>query len=161
LDPASGQDLPHGYIASFHLGGDASAALAALSRDFPNVSLIDLNAILDRVRDIAQRVGDAVTWVLGFSLAAGLLVLLAALAASADERRFEAALLRCLGAHRSQISAAVLAEFAALGVLAGAIAVVAAGAIGVALARGVFELPGYLPPWLPLAGVIAAAALLV
>jgi len=161
LDPASGSQLPHGYIASFHLGGDAATPLAALSRTFANVSLIDLAAILDRVRDIGERVGQAVTWVLGFSLVAGLLVLLAALAANADERRSEAALLRCLGARSGQISAAVLAEFAALGVLAGGIAVVAAAALGAALARGVFELPGWLPPWLPLAGVVGGAALLV
>lgn len=161
LDPASGAQLPHSLVASFHLPGQASPELAAFSRAFPNVSLIDLNAILDRVRDIVARVTHAVAWVLGFSLLAGVLVLLAALAATADERRFEAALLRTLGAHRRQLSIAVLAEFGALGLLAGVIAVLGAGAIGSVLARQVFKLSGYAPPLLPMVALIGAAAALV
>ncbi|MEO7062429.1 MAG: FtsX-like permease family protein [Dokdonella sp.] len=161
LDPASGAPLPHSVVASFHLQGDNAKSLAALSRDYPNISLIDLNAILDRVRDIVDRVTHAVSWVLGFSLLAGVLVLVAALAATADERRFEAALLRTLGAHSRQLSIAVLAEFAVLGILAGVIAVVAAGALGSALASGVFKLAGYTPPFAALAALVGAAALVV
>ncbi|MEP7042203.1 MAG: FtsX-like permease family protein [Dokdonella sp.] len=161
LDPASGETLPHSYVASFHLDGSAANALAGFSRDYPNVSLIDLNAILDRVRDIIGRVSRAVAWVLGFSLAAGVLVLLAALASTADERRFETALLRTLGAHARQLNIAVLAEFAVLGVLAGAIAVVGAGAIGSVLARQVFRMRDYVPPLGSLAIVVLAAALVV
>ncbi len=161
LDPASGATLPHSFVASFHLQGDTSKTLAALSRDYPNISLIDLNAILDRVRDIVARVTHAVSWVLGFSLLAGVLVLVAALAATADERRFEAALLRTLGAHARQLSIAVLAEFAVLGILAGVIAVVAASALGSALASGVFKLAGYTPPLPALTALVGAAALVV
>ena len=161
LDPATGATLPHGDVASFHLDGDAAAPLARLSRDFPNVSLIDLNAVLDRIRDIVGRVTAAAAWVLGFSLVAGVLVLLAALAATADERRTEAALMRTLGADSRQLGVAVLTEFAALGVLAGAIAIAAAAALGSALASGVFKLEGYAPPLLPLAAIVAAAAALV
>ena len=87
------------------------------------------------MRDIIGRVSRAVIWVLGFSLAAGVLVLLAALAATADERRFETALLRTLGAHSAQLSAAVLGEFAALGLVAGGIAAIGSAAIGIALAQ--------------------------
>lgn len=161
LDPASGAGLPHSHVASFHLDGDATQALAALSRAHPNLSLIDLNAILDRVRDIIARVSRAVAWVLGFSLAAGLLVLLAALASTADERRHETALLRTLGAHRRQLDVAVLTEFAALGLLAGCIAIAGAGAIGTLLARQVFRLGDYLPPLGELSLVVVGAALVV
>jgi len=158
LDPRSGAGLAHSYIASFHL--PPSQSLAGFSQNFPNVSLIDLNQILDRVRDIIGRVSRAVIWVLGFSLAAGLLVLLAALAATADERRFEAALLRTLGAHSAQLSAAVLGEFAALGLVAGGIAAIGSATIGMALARRVFHFGEYVPPFgLLLAVVLAAAAL--
>jgi putative ABC transport system permease protein len=161
LDPASGATLPHSVVASFHLERGAAKALAALSRDYPNISLIDLAAVLDRVRDTIDRVTHAVAWVLGFSLAAGVLVLLAALAMTADERRFEAALLRTLGANRRQLGIAVLAEFGVLGLLAGLIAVAGAGALGSVLASRVFKLAGYTPPLLPLAAIIAAAAVLV
>ncbi len=159
LDARTGDALAHSYIASFHL--PATTSLASLSRDFPNVSLIDLNQILDRVREIVGRVSRAVVWVLGFSLAAGLLVLLAALAATADERRFEAALLRTLGAHSSQLSAAVLGEFAALGIVAGGIAAIGSAAIGTALARRVFHFASYLPPFAALFTVICGAAALI
>lgn len=160
LDPAHGDPLPHSLISSFHLP-PGNAALATLSREMPNLSLIDVNSILDRVRDIISRVSSAVTWVLGFSLAAGILVLLAALAATADERRFEIALLRTLGAHGRQLTAAVLGEFAALGLLAGAVAAAGAAGTGIALARNVFRMPDYWPPAPELAGMALASALVV
>jgi len=159
LDARTGSELAHSTIASFHLPRDVS--LASLSRDFANVSLIDLNQILDRVREIIGRVSRAVISVLGFSLAAGLLVLLAALAATADERRFESALLRTLGAHSAQLSAAVLGEFAALGLVAGSIAAIGSAAIGYALASRVFRFESYTPPFSSLLAVVFAAAALV
>jgi putative ABC transport system permease protein len=161
VDPATGAGLAHSYLASFHVPAGVAPALAALSRDYSNVSLVDINAILDRVRDIVDRVGRAAGWVLGFSVAAGVLVLLAALAATADERRFEIALLRTLGAHARQLSAAVLGEFVALGLLAGAIAAIGAGGIGIALAERVFKLENYWPPVMPLLELVFAAAALV
>lgn len=161
LDPASGAELPHSFVASFHLDKGQATALAGLSRTYPNLSLIDLNAILDRVRDIIDRVTRAVAWVLGFSLLAGVLVLLAALASTADERRFETALLRTLGAHSRQLNIAVLSEFAVLGLLAGTIAVAGASIIGGVLASQVFRMRDYWPPLLPLAAVVLGAALIV
>jgi putative ABC transport system permease protein len=161
LDPASAQGISYSDIASFHLPPNSTTALATLSRDYPNLSLIDLNALLDRIRDIIARVGTAVTAVLGFSLAAGILVLFAALAATADERRFESALLRTLGAHRGQLVQAVLAEFAVVGLLAGLIAALGAGGAGMWMARGVFRIGSYVPPLSSLAAAVIAGAVLV
>ena len=146
LDPAHAQALPHSYLTSFHLPATQAGALGGVVREMPNVSLVDINAILDRVRELIERVSMAVTWVLGFSLAAGVLVLLAALASTADERRFESALLRTLGASSGQLRAAVLSEFAAVGLLAGLIAAFGAAITGVALARQAFRLTDYWPP---------------
>lgn len=160
LDPVSARDLPHSYLASVHVPPARAAELGALARELPNLSLIDLRALIDRVRDITDRVGRAVSWVLGFSLAAGLLVLSAALAVTSDERRGEAALLRTLGARRRQLDAAVLGEFALLGLLAGAVAAIGAGGGGTWLARAVFHID-YLPPFGGLALASAAAATLV
>ena len=160
LDPAHGAPLPHSLISSFHLPAH-DAGLSALSREMPNLSLIDVNSILDRVRDIISRVSAAVTWVLAFSLAAGILVLLAALAATADERRFEIALLRTLGAYRGQLNAAVLGEFAALGLLAGVVAAAGAAGSGLALARNIFRMPDYWPPMTLLAGMAVLSAIVV
>lgn len=159
LDPKTAAGLPHSFIASYWLPAAQAQELRGLSREFPNLSLIDINAILDRVRDIIDRVSSAVMAVLGFSLVAGLLVLIAALNVSAEERRFETALLRTLGARRGQLLATVLGEFALLGLIAGLIAAFGAISAGLSLGRGVFRIAWH-PPLLSFGlGVVAAVAL--
>ena len=139
-------DAPYNLISSFHLPHAQASALGAMTREFPNVSVLDIDAILVRVREVMTRVGQAVQLVMGFSLLAGLLVLLAALQSTAGERRYDSAVLRTLGARRSQLRGAVLVEFGALGFCAALLATLAAAAIGSLVARQVFELS--LPaPW--------------
>jgi putative ABC transport system permease protein len=159
LDPAHARTLPHDWIASFHLPRGHSRALAAFSRDYPNLSLIDVDELLDRVREIVAQVTGAARWVLGFSLLAGALVLAAALTASAAERRQEAALLRTLGARRGQLVLSALCEFALLGLIAGATALFGAAAGGAWLATSVFRIHDFVEPWgaLAIAAVVAAA----
>lgn len=161
LDPAHASDLPHTWLTSFYLPRGHADELARLSRDYGNLSLIDVDALLDRVRDIVDRVGGAVRWVLGFSLLAGALVLTAALAASAQERRKEAALLRTLGATRLQLRAAAACEFALLGLVAGLTASLGAAGAGLWLGQAVFRIEHFVPPLWPLAGAAAAAAVVV
>jgi putative ABC transport system permease protein len=159
LDPAHAQTLPHEWIASFHLPRGNATALAAFSRDYPNLSLIDVDELLDRVREIVAQVTGAARWVLGFSLLAGALVLAAALTASAAERRQEAALLRTLGASRGQLVLGALCEFALLGIISGATALFGAAAAGAWLAGSVFRIHEFAEPWgaLVIAAVVAAA----
>ena len=159
LDPAHAGELPHTWLASFHLGGGHARALAQLSRDYGNLSLVDVDSLLDRVRDIVDRVGNAVRWILGFSLLAGALVLAASLAASAAERRHEAALLRTLGARRAQLRVAAACEFALLGLVAGLTAGLGAAGAGLWLAHEVFHIEDFVPPPWPLAGAALAAAI--
>ncbi|NII11417.1 FtsX-like permease family protein [Oleiagrimonas sp. C23AA] len=161
LDPAHASVLPHTWIASFYLPSARSTALQSLSRSYPNISLIDVDALLARVRQIIDRVSSAVRWVLGFSLLAGALVLAAALASSAQERRHEAALLRTLGAHGRQLRAAAACEFALLGLVAGLTAAIGAAGAGWWLGQSIFRLHHFVPPLLPLAGYAALAALVV
>ncbi|HEX6614435.1 MAG TPA: FtsX-like permease family protein [Rhodanobacteraceae bacterium] len=159
LDPAHARTLPHDWIASFHLPRGHARALAAFSRDHPNLSLIDVDELLDRVREIVAQVTGAARWVLGFSLLAGALVLAAALTASAAERRQEAALLRTLGARRGQLVLGALCEFALLGLISGATALFGAAAAGAWLSRSVFRIHAFVEPWsaLVIAAVTAAA----
>jgi putative ABC transport system permease protein len=161
LDPAHASDLPHTWLASFYFPHGHADALARLSRDYSNLSLIDVDALLDRVREIVDQVSHAVRWVLGFSLLAGALVLAAALAASAAERQHEAALLRTLGARRNQLRMAAACEFALLGLVAGLTAALGAAGTGWWLGRAVFHLDGFVPPLWPLALAALAAALVV
>ncbi|MDE2248337.1 MAG: FtsX-like permease family protein [Xanthomonadaceae bacterium] len=161
LDPAHADVLPHTWLASFHLAGGHARALAQLSRDYGNLSLIDVDSLLDRVREIVARVGNAVRWILGFSLLAGALVLAAALAASAAERRHEAALLRTLGARRRQLRMAAACEFALLGLIAGLTAALGAAGAGLWLGQAVFHIDHFVPPLRPLALTALGAAVMV
>jgi putative ABC transport system permease protein len=161
LDPVHGATLPHTWIASFHLPRTQSAALAGFSRDFPSLSLIDVDQLLDRARQIVAQVSAAARWVLAFSLIAGALVLAAALTMSAAERRFEAALLRTLGARRSQLRLAALCEFGLLGALAGVTALLASALGGMWLAHSAFRIHTFTPPWATLALVALASAVVV
>ncbi|HEV2539589.1 MAG TPA: FtsX-like permease family protein [Frateuria sp.] len=161
LDPAHAGALPHTWLASFYLPRGHAQALARLSRDYGNLSLVDVEALLDRVREIVDQVGGAVRWVLGFSLLAGALVLAAALATSAAERRHEAALLRTLGARRGQLRLAAACEFALLGLIAGLTAAIGAAGAGWWLGRAIFHLDRFVPPVWPLLGAALLAALIV
>ncbi|TAL73161.1 MAG: FtsX-like permease family protein [Rhodanobacter sp.] len=151
LDPRHAVRLPHTWLASFHLDRGHAPAMARLARDYPNLSLVDVDDVLDRIRGIIGRVGGAVRWILGFSLLAGALVLAAALAASAAERRHEAALLRTLGARRAQLRIAAGCEFALLGLIAGSTAALGAAGAGLWLGRALFHIEGFVSPLAPLA----------
>ena len=88
-----------------------------------------------------------------FTLVGGLLVLQAAIAATQDERRFDAAILRTIGASSTQLSAAQVAEFLVLGALAGVLAAAGATATGWVLADRVFQIPYSAAGWVWLWGV--------
>jgi len=145
-------DRPTSYITSFHLPPERAGMTTELVRAFPNLTVIDVAALLRQLQDTLDQAVRAVQLVFGFALLAGLVVLYAALQASAGERRHELAVLRALGARRRQLRQALFAEFAALGAIAGLLAGGVATALGFALARWVFQLD-YLPvPWPMLAG---------
>ena len=93
--------------------------LVDLVRTHPSISVIDLDAILQQVRGIVQKASLAVQAVFVFTLAAGIAVLFAAVQSTIDERRFESAMLRALGARKRIVFSGVMAEFAALGAAAG------------------------------------------
>ena len=107
---------------------------------------------MTKVREIVDRVIVAVEYVFLFSLAAGLVVLYAAIQATQDERRFESAVLRTLGAQRAVVRRSLLAEFATLGLLAGVLAAGAATVIGYILATQVFDFSYHGNPWIWLLG---------
>ena len=148
-------DYPASWITSFHLSTDAESVVAGLVQRFPNVSVIDLTALMQQFQRITDQVSKAVEFVFIFAIAAGLVVLFAAITSTQDERIFEGAILRTLGASRGQMMVLQLAEFLAIGLLAGTVA--AGGAVGLAmvLSDRVLGVP-YVFHWpLPLAGLLA------
>ncbi len=126
---------------------------------FPNVSVFDIDAILSQVREVMDRASLAVQYVFLFTLAAGLMVLLAAIQSTRDERRYESAMLRTLGASRRVVLAGVATEFAALGLLAGLLAAVGATTGGWLLATELFNLDFTVDPTVWLVGLVAGVVL--
>ncbi len=132
---------PATYIAAFRAPAGSNAWLSPLVRKNPNILAIDIGEILRQVQGIVDSVSRAVEFVFLFTLAGGFLVLQAAIAATQDERKFDAAILRTLGASQRQLVSAQIAEFLLLGALAGLVAAAGATAIGWALAEYVFKFP--------------------
>jgi putative ABC transport system permease protein len=118
------------YVTSFLLPGGRVDVLNALVKAFPNIVLIDVAQVLSQVQRMMDQAALAVQFVFLFTLAAGLVVLYAAVASTQDERLYQATILRTLGASRVQIRRAHLAEFSLVGAIAGFVA--AAGASGLA-----------------------------
>ncbi|MFC4161157.1 ABC transporter permease [Chitinimonas lacunae] len=151
---------PASYITSFHLPADKLDFGNRLPRQFSNLTVIDVSAILSEVRSMLDKAFAAVEVVFVFSLLAGLAVLYAATLATHDDRRREAAILRTLGADSAMVEKAASAELLLIGGLAGLLASFAALGIGWAAARWLFELPTASLSWwlIPVGGLIGAAA---
>jgi putative ABC transport system permease protein len=148
LDGAAGT-----YMTSVFLTAAQRPALVDLVRQFPTISVFDVDAILKQIRDIMDRASLAVQYVFLFTLVAGIVVLLAAVQSTRDERRYESAMLRTLGASRSTVLQGVAAEFSALGFLAGTLAAFGATGVGWLLARRLFSLQFTVDPWVWVVGL--------
>src|SRR5690606_34910008 len=133
------RDAPQTWMTSFHVPGTIEDPLPRLVAQYPNLSVFNVSAILQQVQMVLDQVIVAVQGLFVFTLAAGVLVLYAALSATRDERVRETGLLRALGATRSQLSKAQWLELSILGALAGALAALAASVMAWALARFVFQ----------------------
>ena len=152
------EDYPASYITSFHLPPGNEAVVNGLVQRFPNLSVIDLSAIMTQVRTITDQVANAVSYVFMFALAAGLVVLYAAIASTQDERVFDAAIMRTLGANRRQMIVVQLAEFLAIGVLSGLIASGGAMVLAMVVSDKVLSVPYVINWWIPLIGIGGGAA---
>ena len=148
LDAVAGTFLTSAY---FH--PTDPHVMAQLARGFPSVSIFNVDDLLAQVRGIIDKAILAVQSVFAFTLFAGLVVLLAAVQSSREERRFESAMLRTLGASGAIVWQGVMAEFVALGLLAGGLAVAGAALAGAFVATRVLQVPYEFDPWLPLLGI--------
>ena len=156
--PAVLEGYPAQYITAFHLPEGKRAVLIELLRAFPSVTIIDVDALISKVREIMDRANLAIRWVFLFTLLAGLTVLLAAIQSTLDERRHESAILRTLGADRGGVRRGLLAEFLTLGALAGTIAAFAATALSTVLASQVFHFGYHGSAWVWLLGILGGGA---
>jgi len=157
-------DVPVSYISAFKAPVDARGTTVAgfdnrLSRDFPNVTNIDVSASVAQIQRVLDQVIRAVEFLFAFTLAAGLVVLFAAITATREARSREFAVMRAMGASSRLLGQVQRAELLGVGALAGVLASLAAMAVGWALAHFAFQFDWNPRWWVPLAGGAAGAVL--
>ncbi|RSZ57584.1 FtsX-like permease family protein [Massilia atriviolacea] len=157
INPAAMEKTSQTFMTAFHLPPAQSTFTNGLTRDFPNLTVIDVSGIIRQLQEVLDQVVTAVEFLFMFTLASGVLVLYAALMGSQDERTRESGLLRALGATRKQLSRAQWIEFALVGGLAGLLAASGAAALGWALATYQFKFPWTFSPMVWLAGLVVGA----
>lgn len=156
FQPGTLQDLPTTYLTSFYLAPGHDTQIIELSRSFPAVTILPIDALLEQLRSILAQVTIAIEYVLLFVLAAGMTVLFSGLQSTLDERIRQGALLRALGAERQLLIKARRIEFGLLGATSGLLAAVGAELVSLVLYRYAFDLPWHPHPWLLLLPVLGA-----
>ncbi len=151
-------EVPSTYMSAFR-APDVKGFDNALVRHFPNITVVDMSTTLLQVQRVLDQVIRAVEFLFGFTLAAGLVVLLAAVTATREDRAREFAIMRAVGASAGLLRQVQRAELLGVGLLAGFLASVVAAAVGWALARFVFEFDWSVSLWVPLLGALAGAVL--
>ncbi|MQT52011.1 MULTISPECIES: ABC transporter permease [unclassified Pseudomonas] len=156
FQPGTLQDLPTTYLTSFYLAPGHDTQIIELSRSFPAVTILPIDALLEQLRSILAQVTIAIEYVLLFVLAAGMTVLFSGLQSTLDERIRQGALLRALGAERQLLIKARHIEFGLLGATSGLLAALGAELVSLVLYRYAFDLPWHPHPWLLLLPVLGA-----
>jgi putative ABC transport system permease protein len=155
------EDAPRTFVTLTRIAtpADRGKFQRRLAERFPNVSTLDLSLLQEALERLVDRVALAIRFMAFFSLGVGALVLIGALATSRFQRVREGALLRTLGATRSQVFRVVLAEYLSLGLLASAVALILAAAAGWAVAHFLFD-SSFSLPLLPMSFLTVAVVLL-
>ncbi|WP_268796820.1 ABC transporter permease [Pseudomonas huanghezhanensis] len=156
FQPGTLKDVPATYLTSFYLAPGNDKQIVELSRAFPAVTILQVEALLEQLRSILDQVTLAVQYVLLFVLAAGMAVLFSGLQSTLDERIRQGALLRALGANRALLTKARRIEFGLLGAVSGVLAALGCELVSFALYRFAFNLQWQPHVWLLLLPVIGA-----
>lgn len=153
LSPSQVEQLPQSWITAFRLPPDQHSLINQLVKNFPNLTIVDVGSVLTQIQQVINQVIAAVEFLFVFTLAAGVLVLIAAMLVSQQERQRESALLRALGATKNQLKQAQNLECLLIGSVAGFLAATGAGITGWLLARQIFDFTWNVSPFLWIAGM--------
>ena len=154
-------DVPATYMTSFYLSPDRKRFLNDILSNYPTITVIEVDELINQVQQIISRVTQAVELVLVLVLGAGALVLIASIQASRDQRMKEHALIRTLGGSRRLIAGSLASEFSILGLFSGVVAVVGAEITVYALESQVFEMSYQARPWFWLVGPLLGTLIVV
>ena len=152
------EDVPITYMSAFR-APERKGFDNQLVRAFPNITNVDMTSAINQVQGVLDKVIRAVEFLFGFTLAAGVVVLFAAVTATREERAREFAIMRAVGASAALLRQVQRAELIGVGLLAGALASVVASVVGWAMARYAFGFDWTASPWVALGGALAGALL--
>lgn len=143
MPPAMLSKLPQSWITSYYQDPQAPSSQSLdfdLSKSFPNITLVDVSASLQQIQEVLDKLSGALGLLFGFTIFAAILVLLAALSATQDERYRNAALLKAIGASRAILTRIATVELLIIGSISGLLAGLFAGIAAWALGRYVMEI---------------------
>ena len=161
--PGSLEQAPQSYVATI-LKKIGATERQRLQRDviekFPNVQIFDVADIVETVQKLINNFVLAISFVGGFVILSGILILIGSIALTKSQRIYENAVMKTLGAKRGILTKILVAEYSLLGILAGIIASSFAALLSFAMCEFVLEIAWQFDAWLFVIG-IAATALLV
>jgi putative ABC transport system permease protein len=131
------------------------AIQAGIARQFPTASVVRVKDVLGQVAELLGQLSTAIRAAAGVTVAAGIAVLIGALAAGARARTYDAVLLKLLGATRGQVARATLAEYGLLALVVSGLALLLGGGAGWYVITQVFKLE-WQPDWAPVVGTVLA-----
>ncbi|MGC6328895.1 ABC transporter permease [Rhizorhabdus sp. FW153] len=153
--PGALEGAPHSYMATIALPDTREAAVnRAIVSNFPAVSLIRVKDVAGQIGEIFGQLATAIRAAAAVTLAAGIAVLIGAIAASRRARLYDAVLLKLLGGSRAQILLAQAIEYALLASVIALLALAAGSAAGWYVVTQIFEL-AWAPDW----GLVAVTLL--
>ena len=153
--------FPVSYISSFYIKSSQKKILNNLIKEFPTLTVLEVDAIMQQVKSIMEQVTTAVEYVMLFVLFAGMVVLVAAMQSSMDQRINASVIMRTLGAKKSFLRRSQLSEFSLLGLFSGVLAVSGTEIIAYLLYNKVFDLDFELHLWLWLSGPLISILLIL
>ncbi len=155
LSPGALDGAPTIYLATTRVPADLETRLQdSVVAAFPNVTAIPLRSVLERVSEVLAQISFAVRFMALFSIAAGLVVMAGALAATRYQRLYESVILKTLGATRWAIARAFAVEYACLGAAAGLGGTGLAAVLAWIILRFVLDTPWTLEPETLILGVV-------
>ncbi|MFT6434450.1 MAG: putative ABC transport system permease protein [Candidatus Azotimanducaceae bacterium] len=160
FSPGSLSEFPSTFMTSFYLAKDQKLLLNDVLREFPTMTVIEVDAVIEQIQIIISQVTLAVELVLGLIMVSGAMVLLSSIQASMDERFKQHAILRTLGASRKLVLGSLIIEFCALGTMAGILATFGSELTVYGLETQIFELEYSFNPQIWVLGPLVGCVLI-
>lgn len=154
-------DFPTTYLGSFYLPKTHEDFLNQLAAQFPNLTLIDVDAIISNMQAMIVQALVIIEVLFMLVCLASLLVLLVIQRTQTDNRAYISAVLRTLGAGKDQLIRGFLSEFAVIGLLSGMIAITLAQSMAFWMSRDLLALTPQLNGLFILSAPIASMLLYV